>query len=107
MSEMVKIVVFVPASHADAVRQAIGDAGAGRIGNYSHCSFSVTGVGRYRPTEDANPFIGEAGKLEEVAEERIEFLCEKSKAREVIAAIKRVHPYEEVALDVCPLITDW
>ena len=106
MNERVKIVVFVPESHADVVRRAMGDAGAGRIGQYSHCSFSVDGVGRYLPLEGAHPSVGEVGKLEAVLEERIECVCARSKAKEVIAAIRSVHPYEEVALDVYPLIDE-
>ena len=104
--ELVKIVVFVPKNHAEIVRQAIGDAGAGRIGLYSHCSYSVDGIGRYMPLPGAQPAIGDVGKHEEVEEERIECICERGKAREVIAAIKRVHPYEEVALDIYPLISE-
>ena len=83
----------------------MGDAGAGKIGYYSHCSYSVDGVGRYKPTKGAKPFFGEIGKFEEVEEERIECVCERSKSKEVIAAIRKVHPYEEVALDIYPLIS--
>lgn len=106
MSNQVKIVVFVPKTHTEIVRQAMGDAGAGRIGLYSHCSYSVDGFGRYMPLDGAHPAIGEVGKFEEVAEERIEYLCERSKARAVIEAMKKVHPYEEVAFDVYPLIDE-
>lgn len=102
----VKIVVFVPKSHTDIVRQAMGDAGAGKIGNYSHCSYSVDGIGRFLPMEGARPAIGEVGKPEEVQEERIEGVCDKAKAKEVISAIRKVHPYEEVAFDIYPLITE-
>lgn len=104
--DLVKIVVFVPSSHADQVRQAMGDAGAGVIGNYSHCTFTSKGAGRYQPLAGAKPFIGEVGKFEEVEEERVETVCPKDKAREVVAAIKKVHPYEEVALDIYPLFTE-
>ncbi|KKQ51791.1 hypothetical protein A2865_03255 [Candidatus Woesebacteria bacterium RIFCSPHIGHO2_01_FULL_39_17] len=104
--KQVKIVVFVPQTHADMVRQAMGDAGAGRIGNYSHCSYSVDGVGRYKPLEGAKPHIGEVGKFEEVEEERIECVCERPKTKEVIIAIRKVHPYEEIAFDICPLISE-
>ena len=69
--EQLKIVVFVPKTHTDIVRQVVGDAGAGQIGNYSHCSFGVEGVGRYKPIKGAKPFIGEIGKFEEVIEERV------------------------------------
>jgi hypothetical protein len=104
MEETVKIVVFVPETHADAVREAMGRAGAGRIGRYLHCSFSSRGVGRFLPGEGTNPAIGEVGRIEAVEEERIEMVCERSLLAEVVEAIKRVHPYEEVALDVYPLL---
>ncbi len=106
MSERVKLVVFVPQSHADAVRRAMGDAGAGRIGQYSHCSFSAEGIGRYMPQAGAQPAIGKVGKLEAVEEERIECVCERAQAKAVIAAIRAVHPYEEVALDIYPLLDE-
>lgn len=99
----VKIVVFVPETHTDVVRQAMGNAGAGVIGNYSYCTFSSKGIGRFRPESGANPHIGELGKCEEVIEERIETVCPREKLEEVIKAIKKVHPYDEVALDVYPL----
>lgn len=106
MAELVKIVVFVPETHADLVRKAMGDVGAGLIGNYSHCTFNIKGVGKYKPLEGAKPFIGEVGKFETVEEERIETVCLKDKAKEVIDAIKKVHPYDEVALDIYPLLNE-
>ena len=106
MNELVKLVVFVPQSHANAVRQAMGDAGAGKIGNYSHCSFSASGIGRFKPMEGAHPVIGDVGKFEVVEEERVECVCERSKAKAVLAAIRNVHPYEEVAFDIYPLISE-
>ncbi len=102
-SNNVKIIVFVPETHTDIVREAMGKAGAGKIGNYSYCTFSSKGVGRFRPEQEANPYIGEVGKFEEVVEERIEVVCSREKLTDVIEAIKSVHPYEEVALDVYPL----
>lgn len=102
----VKIVTFVPIEYADKVRQAMGDAGAGEQGSYSHCSWSSRGTGRFRPLEGANPFIGEIGKFEEVEEERIEMICERSKAKAVIAAMKAAHPYEEIAFDLIPLLSE-
>jgi len=100
----VKIVVFVPEDHADAVRKAVGDAGSGKIGNYSHCSFSSKGKGRFLPLEGANPSIGNVGTSETVEEERIEFVCEKENIEKVISVMKKAHPYEEVAYDVYPLL---
>lgn len=103
VASKVKIVVFVPETHADVVRKAMGDAGAGIIGNYSHCTFSSKGIGRFKPESGANPHIGEVGKYEEVIEERIETVCSREKLQSVIAAIKNIHPYDEVAFDVYPL----
>lgn len=98
-----KIVVYVPESHADQLRQAIGDAGAGKIGKYSHCTFTVKGTGRFKPLEGANPTIGQVGKLEEVSEDRIETVCEGNVLKDVLKAIRLVHPYEEPATDVYPI----
>lgn len=102
-SKNVKIVVFVPETHTDVVREAMGKAGAGKIGNYTHCSFSSKGIGRFKPEEGANPHIGEIGRFEEVVEERIETVCSRENLVSVIRAIKEVHPYDEVAFDVYPL----
>jgi hypothetical protein len=104
--EMVKIVVFVPLTHADIVREAIGKTGANTIGNYDYCTFSNKGIGRFRPNERANPYTGTANKLEEVEEEKIEFICARNKAKSAIRAIKKVHPYEEIAFDIYPLINE-
>ena len=100
----VKIVVFVPETHTDIVREAMGKAGAGKIGNYSFCSFSSKGIGRFKPEQGADPHIGKLGKFEEVDEERIETICPREKLESVVAAIKEVHPYDEVALDIYPLL---
>ncbi len=92
MRELVKLVVFVPEKNADEVRRALGEAGAGKIGDYTFCSFSIKGVGRFKPGEDANPHIGAAGELEAVDKERIEVACEKSQVSDIIKVIKDVHP---------------
>jgi hypothetical protein len=102
-NETIKLVVFVPESHANLVREAIGKAGAGRDGNYKYCSFSTKGIGRFIPTEGAHPAIGKVGKLEEVVEERIEVSCDKQDLDKIISAIKKVHPYEEVPIDIYSL----
>ncbi|WP_139490493.1 Nif3-like dinuclear metal center hexameric protein [Brevibacillus dissolubilis] len=98
-----KLVVFVPETHKDAVYQAITDQGAGCIGNYSHCSFQISGTGTFLPEEGTKPFIGETGKIEQVQEVRIETVIPASKQNAVIKAMKAAHPYEEVAYDVYPL----
>jgi hypothetical protein len=94
-----KVVVYVPITHADAIREAIGQAHGGELGKYSLCSFSTKGVGRFRPKAGARPATGSVGKLEEVEEERIEVTCAASVVGDVKAAIQRVHPYEEIAMD--------
>lgn len=99
-----KIVVFVPITHAEKVRRVLARAGAGKIGNYDSCSFSVRGTGRFRPLKGAKPFLGMEGKLEEVEEERIEVICVRENLAQVLKAVKKAHPYEEPALDVYPLV---
>ena len=92
--------MFVPVSHADIVRRALGEAGAGKIGNYDFCSFSSRGIGRFRGNENSNPAIGKAGQFEEVEEERIEVIVPREILKDVIKKMKAVHPYEEVAFDI-------
>jgi hypothetical protein len=99
----VKFVIFVPISHADIVRKALGEAGAGKNGHYDFCSFSSRGTGRFRGNEKANPTIGKAKKYESVEEERIEVMVSREILKEVIERVKAVHPYEEVAFDIYPL----
>ncbi|MGJ5006252.1 hypothetical protein ACQR05_00675 [Bradyrhizobium oligotrophicum] len=98
-----KIVVHVPETAGDAVRQAMGEAGAGRIGNYDYCSFTAKGTGRFRPLAGANPAIGAVGRLETVEEERIETVCAADRLKSVLQAIRSAHPYEEPAIDVYAL----
>jgi len=101
--DFVKIVVFVPNSHAEAVRDAMDKNGGGHIGNYSGCSFSVRGEATFRPGENTNPYIGTKGELERVDEARIETIIDKRKVDRLMDAVKTVHPYEEVAHDVYQL----
>src|SRR3989344_1987086 len=89
----VTIETFVPETHAEKVRRAMGEAGAGKIENYSHCSFSVKGTGRFRPEKGAKPAIGKVGKFEKVKEERLTMQCERRLIKKVISAIKEVHPF--------------
>lgn len=102
-TKLKKLVVFVPESHADEIRKAIGEAGAGDIGNYSYCSFSGKGKGRFSPGEGTNPFIGTKGELEAVNEERIETIFPAVLEKTVLMAMLKAHPYEEVAYDIYPL----
>ncbi|WP_444685114.1 Nif3-like dinuclear metal center hexameric protein [Alkalicoccus luteus] len=98
-----KMVVFVPHDHADAVRNALGQAGAGHIGDYSHCSFSTEGKGAFIPGSGANPYIGTKGRMERPEEERIETIFPASLERKVIRAMLDAHPYEEAAYDIYSL----
>ncbi len=102
----VKITVFVPAPNANDIRKVLGYSGAGELGEYSYCSFTTTGTGRFKPSLNAKPHIGEVGTLESVEEERIEVVCNRDKAKLVISKMKEVHPYEEVAFDIVPLIEE-
>jgi dinuclear metal center YbgI/SA1388 family protein len=98
-----KLVVFVPAGSADLVRETLARAGAGRIGDYDHASFSAPGQGRFRPLEGANPTVGAVGDLEIVDEERIEVVLPRALRGEVVRAMLATHPYEEPAYDVVEL----
>lgn len=100
----VKIVVAVPLKDANRIRQVANDGGASRQGNYDFSSGSVKQTGRFRPLPGAKPAIGRVGKIEAVAEERIEFLCDKKIYKKVVQALKRAHPYEEPGIDVSPLL---
>ncbi|HPR09508.1 hypothetical protein KDA06_01200 [Candidatus Saccharibacteria bacterium] len=102
----VKISTFVPLEAADVVRQALGQVGAGVIGDYRFCSFSVQGTGRYLPENGAKPYRGKNGIPSEEAEERIEVVCNQADAKQAVAAIKQAHPYEEPAIDIVPLIDE-
>ncbi len=97
---LMKLVVFVPEEQADNVRQALGGAGAGYIGNYSHCTFNSLGTGAFKPEEGTDPFIGEKGKMEFVDEVKIETVYHASQQKKVIQAMTKAHPYEEVAYDL-------
>lgn len=102
----VKIITTTPRNEADKVRQILGEAGAGQLGEYGFCSFSYHGQGRFMPSSKANPYIGEANKLEVVEEEQIEVICERNKAKQVIAALRKAHPYEEPIIDIVPLLNE-
>ncbi|MGM9987882.1 MAG: Nif3-like dinuclear metal center hexameric protein [Bacillaceae bacterium] len=98
-----KLVVFVPTTHVDEVKEAIAQAGGGHIGNYSHCSFSLEGEGNFKALEGTTPFIGSEGEVTSVKEVRIETIITASQQRRVVSAMLKAHPYEEVAYDIYPL----
>ena len=101
-SNYLKIRVSVPLEAADQIRQALGQAGAGVQGNYEYCSSSTKQNWRFKPKHGARPAMGKVGQLEQVEEELIEVICHKDLAAKVIAAIKKIHPYEEPAIDIMP-----
>ncbi|MEN3225752.1 Nif3-like dinuclear metal center hexameric protein [Mycolicibacterium porcinum] len=98
-----KWVVFVPATDAAAVADALFDAGAGRIGDYSHCSWKVAGTGQFLPHAGAAPAIGEVGTVEQVAEDRVEVIAPSRLRATILSALRAAHPYEEPAFDIFAL----
>lgn len=102
-AQLRKLVVYVPMEHSDAVRNAIFSAGAGQVGNYAECSFTVGGMGTFLPGQGTDPFIGEQGQREAVSEFRMEFIYHQPQERNVLEAMFAAHPYEEVAYDLLPL----
>jgi hypothetical protein len=89
-SDYVTIVITVPETHANAVREAMGRAGAGKVGSYSYCSYSVKGTGRFMPNKGSDPYIGTEGVIEEVIEERIETVCNRAILECVLEEIKNI-----------------
>lgn len=95
---MFTLVTFVPPSHTEAVLDALFAAGAGRFRNYDRCAFVSRGEGRFRPVDDAVPFLGEKGKEETVTEDRIECLVAGEFTEAALKALRVAHPYEEPAV---------
>lgn len=102
-----KVVVFTPTDHAEIVREAMFEAGAGHIGNYDKCSYNLDGKGSFRGSEDTNPFVGEKGETHYEPEVRIETIVPADRLNKVIAKMVKAHPYEEVAYDIYPLLNDY
>ena len=98
-----KMVIYVPSDHAEDVRHALAEAGAGVIGKYTHCTFTVTGIGRFKPEPGAMPHTGEVGEINEVEEERIETVCAEEFLQVALEKVRAAHPYEEPAIDVYPI----
>jgi hypothetical protein len=106
MSQRYKLIVNVPVTHADAVREAMAAAGAGRYGAYSHCSFSLRGTGRFMPGPEAKPYLGERGKLETVEEEQIQVDVQHEDMKAVLSAMKQAHPYEVIGHEIHLLVDE-
>jgi dinuclear metal center YbgI/SA1388 family protein len=103
VADLDKWVIFVPPEHAEGVRAAVFAAGAGTIGDYSQCSWSVTGTGQFLPGTGASPAIGNVGAVEQVVEDRVEVVVAARARRQVLAAMRAAHPYEEPAFDIVAL----
>ncbi|MDN5345218.1 MAG: hypothetical protein PWQ18_1332 [Clostridia bacterium] len=102
----IKLVTFIPEEHEKVVREALTRAGAGWIGNYSDCTFRVAGTGTFRPLAGTRPYIGQEGQVAEVKEYRLETIIPKARLKEVLPALFKAHPYEEVAYDLDPLANE-
>ena len=102
----VLITTTAPTENINQIRNAAYAAGAGIIGNYSHCSISTECTGTFKPNENAHPYIGENNKLEYAEEEKLEIICDATIAKNVIAEIKKVHPYEEPGIFITPLLAE-
>mgnify|MGYP001818519732 FL=1 len=100
---MYKICVYVPDKHVETVKQALFDAGAGRIGNYDSCCWQTDGIGQFRPLPGSNPAIGSQNVVEQVPEVKLELVCEDDLVEAAVRAMRESHPYEEPAFDVWPL----
>ncbi len=100
---MYKFSFLVPENHAEKVKDAVFEAGAGKIGNYDFCCWQVMVQGQFRALEGSNPYIGSQGRVEKISEIKVEMVCEESRMQSVILAMKLAHPYEEPAYTVIKL----
>jgi len=105
-SNLSKLVVFVPVTHIEKVANAIHSTGAGIIGEYSNCSFRVSGTGTFKGSDKSNPAVGKKGKIKKIEEVRFEVLVNSFDVSKVITEMKKVHPYEEIAFDIYPLANE-
>jgi len=104
---MYHIAVYVPRDHVESVKEAMFEAGAGRIGAYEKCSFEMSGTGQYRPLEGSKPFIGSLEKLEKVEEVKVEMVCHDQFFDDAIRALKHAHPYETPAYYSIRVVGHW
>lgn len=101
---MLKLIYYVPESHLELTKGAVFLAGAGGIGNYEHCAWQVLGTGQFKPVKGAVPFIGKLDQLEKIPEWRVEMILPEDKAKQVAAALKSSHPYEEPVFEFIQLL---
>lgn len=100
---LVKIAVFVPVGHTDAVHTAFSDHGAGVIGQYTSCSFNTPGIGTFKASASANPYSGTKGSFETAEEVKVEAVVPRALVQRVVTAVRAVHPYDEMAYDLYPV----
>ncbi len=103
-AQLRKLVTFVPAAHAEMLRNALFAAGAGHIGGYDECSFNLLGTGTFRGGEGTQPFVGQMGKRHSEAEERVELIYHAPREAAILVALRQAHPYEAVAYDLYALL---
>ncbi|GHD50781.1 hypothetical protein SAMN05216429_1016 [Marinobacter persicus] len=97
---MYKLCYFVPGTHLEVTKQALFEAGAGKIGDYDQCAWQCQGQGQFRPLAGSDPFLGKNGELETVSEFKVELVTGDDVIAEAVAALKQAHPYEEPAYEV-------
>ena len=102
-SNLCKIEFYVPETHLEAVKNAMFETGAGKVGAYDSCAWQTLGHGQFRPKKSSDPYIGTKGSVETVSEFKVEMVCEGAVLSKVILALKESHPYEEVAYSVIQL----
>jgi dinuclear metal center YbgI/SA1388 family protein len=99
-----KLYTFVPTAYSEKVKNALFEAGAGKIGAYSECSFSASGIGTFKAGLNTHPFVGSIGKQHQEQEEKIEVIFPSALQTNIVAALLQAHPYEEVAYDIVSLL---
>lgn len=104
---MINLCFFVPPEALEAVKSAVFAAGAGRMGQYDQCCWQCEGRGQFRPLNGSDPYLGQAGQLETVVEYKVELVCADERLRDVIAALRKAHPYEEPAFQAYRLLDDY
>lgn len=104
--EYCKLEFYVPSSHAEEVKSAVFETGAGRLGNYDNCCWQTGGRGQFRPLPGSTPFIGTHAGIEEVDEIKVELICPAELVKEAVAAMKKAHPYETPAYQYWPVMID-
>jgi len=102
---MYKVCFFVPETHVEAVKEALFAQGAGKIGDYDHCSWQTLGAGQFKPLQGSQPFLGNRGEITRLAEYKVEMVCAEKLIKSVVSALLLAHPYQEPAYEVYKILT--